>query len=377
MRPEPKVPAVALAAIRAPFLEAGAERVDPPILQPLGLLLELAGEALRARLFVVQSEGGEEACLRPDFTAAIARLHLASAAAEGRYYYEGTAFRAAPGGDRPEEFLQVGLEIYDQGGTPAAGADAEVAALAWRAAAAGGRKDLSLWLGDVALFGALIDSLGLAPVLAQRLRRAAARPRLLAAELTRAGAEPEAPGSGALATRLAGLSETEAAALLEEVWALAGIEPVGGRGPAEIAQRLVRKAEAARTPALSPAQAEAIRAFLAIAAPLDQALEAVDEIGGEAPALSAALGGWAERVERLIRAGAPVERLMFAARLGHTFDYYDGLTFEVRSEALGPERPVAVGGRYDSLPARLGGAQTTRAVGAMVRPWRAYAGGEA
>ncbi len=37
MRPEPKVPAVALAAIRAPFLEAGAERVDPPILQPLGL----------------------------------------------------------------------------------------------------------------------------------------------------------------------------------------------------------------------------------------------------------------------------------------------------------------------------------------------------
>src|SRR5690606_7521773 len=162
-------------------------------------------------------------------------------------------FRAAPGGDRPEEFLQVGLEIYDQGGRPAAAADAEVAALAWRAAAAGGRKDLSLWLGDVALFGALIDSLGLAPVLARRLRRAAARPRLLAAELARAGAEPEAPGSGALAARLAGLSENDAAALLEEVWALAGIEPVGGRGPAEIAQRLVRKAEAARTPALSPA----------------------------------------------------------------------------------------------------------------------------
>ena len=57
--------------------------------------------------------------------------------------------------------------------------------------------------------------------------------------------------------------------------------------------------------------------------------------------------------------------------------YYDGLTFEVRSEALGPDRPVAVGGRYDGLLARLGGKGDTRAVGCMVRPWRAYAGGEA
>lgn len=378
MRAEPRVPGEALAAIRAPFLQTGAERVDPPILQPLSLLLELAGEALRARLFVVQAEGGQEACLRPDFTAPVARLHLAGGAAEGRYFYEGTAFRASrESADRPEEFLQVGLEIYETAkGSPAA-TDAEVTALAWRAAAAGGRKDLTIWLGDVALFGALIDSLQLAPMLAARLRRSAARPRLLAAELARAGARPEASASGALAARLAGLSEGEAAALLEEIWTLAGIERVGGRGPAEIAQRLVRKAEAAQAPALSPAQAEAIRAFLAVSAPLDKALEAVDDIGGEAPGLSAALGGWAERVERLIRAGAPVDRLWFAAGLGHTFDYYDGLTFEVRSEALGPERPVAVGGRYDSLPARLGGASGTRAVGAMVRPWRAYSGGEA
>lgn len=377
MRVEPRVPAEALAAIRAPFLEAGAERVDPPILQPLSLLLELAGEALRARLFVVQAEGGREACLRPDFTVPIARLHLAGAAAEGRYFYEGTAFRAAPeSAERPEEFLQVGLEIYESGAARPAVSEAEVAALAWRAAAAGGRADLTLWLGDVGLFAALIDSLRLPPALAARMRRAAARPRLLAAELARAGAAPQSAATGALAARLAGLSEAEAAALLEEIWSLAGIERVGGRGPVEIAQRLVRKAEAAQAPALTPAQADAVRAFLAIAAPLDQALEAVDEIGGEAPALSAALGGWAERVERLIRGGAPADRLWFAAGLGHTFDYYDGLTFEVRCEALGPERPVAVGGRYDSLPGRLGGGEGMRAVGAMVRPWRAYAGGE-
>ena len=73
----------------------------------------------------------------------------------------------------------------------------------------------------------------------------------------------------------------------------------------------------------------------------------------------------------------PPERMRFAPALGHAFDYYDGLTFEVRSDALGPERPVASGGRYDGLLARLGGPADARAVGLVVRPWRAFAGGEA
>ena len=41
-----------------------------------------------------------------------------------------------------------------------------------------------------------------------------------------------------------------------------------------------------------------------------------------------------------------------------------------------PRICVAVGGRYDSLPSRLGGASGARAVGCVVRPWRAWAGGE-
>jgi ATP phosphoribosyltransferase regulatory subunit len=68
--------------------------------------------------------------------------------------------------------------------------------------------------------------------------------------------------------------------------------------------------------------------------------------------------------------------MRFAPALGHAFDYYDGLTFEVRSAALGDDRPVASGGRYDGLLARLGGAVDARAVGCVVRPWRAFAGGE-
>ena len=376
MRMEPSVPAATLAAIRAPLDGADAIVAEPPLLQPLNLLLDLAGEAMRARLFVVQAEAGTELCLRPDFTVAIVRQHLESGRAQARYGYQGPAFRASAATDRPEQFVQIGLEALGDDGRPPEAADAEIADLAWRAAMAGGRQDLSLWLGDVALFAAFIDTLGLAPALAGRLKRLAGRPRLLQSELARTGAGSTG-SDGALTGLLAGLPADRAGALLEEVWSLAGIEPVGGRGPAEIAARLVRKAEAASAPALTETQAAAIRAFMTIDDDPEAALMAIRGLAGvRSDVLHQALEAWKRRLEALSGA-VPAGRLRFTPALGHAFDYYDGLVFEVRSTALGADRPVAVGGRYDGLLTRLGGPGAARAVGCMVRPWRAWAGGEA
>jgi ATP phosphoribosyltransferase regulatory subunit len=71
--------------------------------------------------------------------------------------------------------------------------------------------------------------------------------------------------------------------------------------------------------------------------------------------------------------------MTLSTAFGRSFGYYDGVLFEVRSDALGEDRPVAAGGRYDGLPARLGSETQntigTGAVGCMVRPARAYAGG--
>lgn len=376
MRIEPSVPAEVLAAVRGPFEAAGAERADAPLLQPLNLLLDLAGEAMRARLFVVQSEGGAETCLRPDFTVPIARAHIEGGRGAGAYWYQGAAFRASSGDDRPEEFVQIGLEMFSPAGGGVEAADAEIAGLAWRAAAAGARGDLTLILGDVGLFGAFVETLELPEPLAARLKRVAGRPRLLWQELGRTD-QVSAQAGGALAGLLAGLPQDQAAGLLQEVWSLAGVEPVGGRGPAEIAARLVRKAEAAQAPSLTEAQAEAIRGFMAIDDAPAYAFARMRELAGaNAAPLKAALAGWETRLRTLAEA-APADRTRFAPALGHAFDYYDGLTFEVRSQALGADRPVAVGGRYDGLLARLGGEAGGRAVGCMVRPWRAWAGGEA
>ncbi|MGZ6039429.1 MAG: ATP phosphoribosyltransferase regulatory subunit, partial [Phenylobacterium sp.] len=137
---------------------------------------------------------------------------------------------------------------------------------------------------------------------------------------------------------------------------------------------LVRRAEAARAPALTAPQAEAIRAFMAISEAPPAGLRQVRALAGKSAGIEAALADWEARLAKLGDLAA--DRLRFTPALGHAFDYYDGLTFEVRSDALGADRPLASGGRYDGLLARLGGAADARAVGCVVRPWRAFSGGE-
>ena len=376
---EPAVPREVLEAVRTPFMAGGAEPIDTPVMLPLAQVLDLAGEAMRARLFVVQADGIDEACLRPDFTIPVASAHLALDRAEGRYVYEGKAFQVAPpGSDRAEEFVQVGLEMLGRRAPRAA--DGEALHLAWRAAEAGGRKDLRATLGDIGLFAGFVDGLGLDPGTAARLKRAFLRPGKMAAELARAQSSDGGVREGdKVAELLAGLPEAQAAAALEELWTLAGIEPVGGRGAAEIVRRLAERANSRSAPRLSAAQGELITRFLAIEGRPQAALDQAEALAREAGAdLDGLWADWAERLNLLADAGLPDAALTLAAGFGRPFGYYDGFLFAVWSEALGPDEPVAAGGRYDSLLTRMGGktseAGAASAVGAMVRPARAWNG---
>lgn len=372
---EPAVPAAALAAIRAPFEGRGAEPVDPPVLLPLTLLLDLYGEAMRARLFVVQAEGAEEAALRPDFTVAVARRHIDLGRPEGRYAYEGRAFRTAPAGStKAREFLQIGLEAY--GETPSPEADAEIAALAWSSARAGGRTDLELVLGDVAILDAFTAVFETPAPLAARLRRALSDPAGFRAAVE-GGLRPPAVALSPLADLLAHRPEAEAAAVLEEIWTLTGVQPVAGRTAAEIAHRLVARAAEAETAPLTPAAADILRRLAEVDGEPLAALDRVAALGREVdPVVGEAVERAVRRIQALETAGA-TGRQRFVAAFGRPFGYYDGFLFEVRSAGLGgAEAPVAAGGRYDALPLRLG-ARAAGAVGCMVRPGRAWAGAAA
>ncbi|MFV4649255.1 ATP phosphoribosyltransferase regulatory subunit, partial [Mycobacterium tuberculosis] len=67
-----------------------------------------------------------------------------------------------------------------------------------------------------------------------------------------------------------------------------------------------------------------------------------------------------------------VGTMRLSTAFARPFGYYDGFLFQVTSPTLGGDEAIAAGGRYDSLPARLGGVQG--AVGCMVRPALAWRG---
>ena len=147
------------AAIRALFAERGTNLVDVPILQPADPFLDMAGEDLRRRIFLTESETGETLCLRPEFTIPVCLDHISSqAGTPRRYAYLGEVFRQRREGG--SEFVQGGIE--DLGDTDTAAADARslADAHALLAMALPG-KTLSITVGDQAIFEAVLAALGL------------------------------------------------------------------------------------------------------------------------------------------------------------------------------------------------------------------------
>jgi ATP phosphoribosyltransferase regulatory subunit len=66
------------AALRTLLSEAGCAFVEPPVVHPASVFVELAGEDLRRQLFLTSAADGTELALRPDYTIPVCLQHLAS-----------------------------------------------------------------------------------------------------------------------------------------------------------------------------------------------------------------------------------------------------------------------------------------------------------
>src|SRR3546814_13053867 len=76
------------------FEARGTVRVNTPVIQPADPFLDMAGEDLRRRIFLTESETGQSLCLRPEFTIPVCLDHIASQAGPTRRYsYLGEVFR--------------------------------------------------------------------------------------------------------------------------------------------------------------------------------------------------------------------------------------------------------------------------------------------
>ena len=362
---EAKAPDARAEALVASYERAGYRRLAPAILQPAEPFLDLSGEDIRKRMYLTTAPGGGEFCLRPDLTIPVSRDYLASplAGKPAAYCYLGPVFRHQSDGGA--EFLQAGIESFGRPDTAAA--DAEMLSLGLEATAHYGLNAPDIRIGDVALFADLVAGLDLPPAWKRRLIKDFNRKSNLAQDLDRLvlGGNNTRPEYQGVLAALAGSDPKGAHALVTDLLSIAGINAVGGRTVAEIAERFLEQSALGVSAKLPRDVRTLVERFLAIQGDPDEAaaeLRALASEGNMVSALAPALDLFESRTGFLAARGIDLKRVRFSTGFGRGFDYYTGFVFELTDPARTGD-PLVAGGRYDGLLARLGSGAPIPAVG--------------
>jgi ATP phosphoribosyltransferase regulatory subunit len=338
------------------FAARGYERQEPSVLQPAALFLDRSGEEIRRRTFTLTDPAGHDLALRPDLTIPIAKQLVESGASlPARISYNGMVFRHESKSGKPVQFFQAGVELF--GETDRAKGDAEILSVAIEALRAAGCKDFTVRMGDLGLFGALVDALQLPAHWRSRLKRHFWRAGYVETLLDRIGHGDE--------TSRLPQNEKEIAALLDAQ----GDAPLAGRSRDEVIARA--RAEAAEVLKLDGNVAGAITRLLDISAPIERALAEIRALLKTAGiALDGQIAAVEARFALLKSLGVDPVRIEFTAHFGRSMEYYTGFVFELRSLS-GTE--LAGGGRYDNLLELLGAKQPVTAVGCAIHTERLLA----
>lgn len=331
------------------FANAGATPIELPVLYHSDLFVDLIGEDIRRRLYVAPGANGEMMAMRPDFTIPACLHHLAHGEA-GRtetYGYVGPVFRQRTDG-QPGEFHQAGIESINPDGGVAFDASSVQQAVEAVISLSGQKPVVAI--GDRALFSALLSALETPVVWRRRLEGAFGDRAVLDKMLARLGSinlEGEAPASG-LARLLDGKAPDDVRDAVEEMLAIAGLATVGGRSVDDIAERYIEKAQLAAKAGWDAEKLDCLNRFLAISGTATEALASLKSFDAEENGcLGAALATFEARLEAIGAILPDGTELQFRADFGRRLDYYSGFNFELYFH--GARKPVAGGGRYDSL----------------------------
>lgn len=351
----------------------GGAMIDPAMIVPSALPLDLCGESVRARLCVFTDHANKDMALRPDLTLPVALAEIAARRSvtgerEQVHRYSARAFRQPIVEGEPLEFLQVGFERF---GTPmTADVDAQAYALVSKAATDAGVTRGTARFGDLGVLPSFIDALGLSPAISAGLRRAFREEGGVRAFLTRMSR----PVDGFVA-QLKGLDRDAVRQKIEAKLETDDQIHFGDRTQAEVITRIVEQARDADRAAVPDLARSTLEEVLKLrCAPIDAA-PALREIANRAdigPRLEKTLHDLQRRCTLIIeQAPQFLFGAEFSPSFGRRFTYYDGFVFEIAEAGERQSRPFGAGGRYDSLLEDLSqGTVSATAIGGVVRPDR-------
>jgi ATP phosphoribosyltransferase regulatory subunit len=344
------------------FAARGYVREEPAVLQPAEIFLDRSGEEIRRRTFTLMDPSGRELCLRPDLTIPICRQAvLDKRSLPARIAYNGLVFRHQPGEPhRPTQFFQAGVELL--GLEDRAAGETEILSLAVEALRVCGLTDFSLRIGDLALFGALVDALALPAQWRSRLKRHFWRAGYVESLLYWLG-----HGDGA--AKLPG-TRAEIETLLDRQ----SDAPQAGRTREQIVARALDRAAQAASLRLDVKLADAIAQLLDISGPAAEALANIRALLKTAGInLDLQLAAMDARLATLRSLGLDPAQVQFTAHFGRNMEYYTGFVFELWARDKEGPVQVAGGGRYDSMMEMLGAKKPVSAIGCAIRTERVLA----
>ena len=140
----------------------GYSAVISPTIELFKLFEVKSGPEIKRSMYLFKDKGGRAVCLRPEFTASIARIYLRSLMSEPKplkLYYLGQAFRyEEPQKGRFREFIQAGIEYI---GSSSAYSDIELLLTIRDYYRAVGLKDYSVKMNSIKIYRSLFSEWGI------------------------------------------------------------------------------------------------------------------------------------------------------------------------------------------------------------------------
>jgi ATP phosphoribosyltransferase regulatory subunit len=354
----------------------GGKYFDMPTLLPASLVLELAGEGLRPRLFFVTAPDGSEMCLRPDLTIPAVVQYLQYSEYDNEpsaVACKGQVFRGPRSDeDRPPEFLQIGHERFGDADTVET--DVTIFLAAWNACKAADVAPLHVRFCDGGLLDKVVSEAIMPEVWRTALKEQTNHTRAFLNTLAHAGGRAGGRQISALERELVDLPIEAARQKVEAAITAGDLSLATTRSVEDVTDRLITRAKRALAPRLEGPLCDLLHALATFQqtttpqACLDKVVSLARGLGVN---LDAWKTQWLSRFEAIeAQADGILTHCRFDALGEEAFDYYDGMAFDI-ANSDDFTHPVATGGRYDLLVGKVSaGVRNARAVGCVIRPDR-------